>query len=96
MPAPSFAEFRDQALADGYAEVLERNWAADAIVPSHTHPFALTAIVAAGEMWLEVDGQTRHLLPGDRFELSFEQVHAEHYGPAGATYWVARRNLSRT
>ncbi len=76
--------------------MLERSWAADTVVDTHTHPFALTAIVAAGEMWLEIGGQTRHLLPGDHFELSFEQAHAKRYGPAGATYWVARRPPSRT
>ena len=29
---------------------------------------------------------------GDRFELSFEEPHAERYGPQGATYWAARRH----
>ena len=33
----------------------------------------------------------RHLQPGDRFELAAEVPHTERYGPAGATYWVARR-----
>lgn len=45
----------------------------------------------AGEMWLTVEGSTRHLLPGDRFELAAGVLHAERYGPQGATYWVARR-----
>ena len=92
MPAPSFAEFREQSLAQGYDEVLERIWAADSVVESHTHPFALKALVVAGEMWLQVEGHTRHLVSGDQFSLGHEQAHAERYGPAGATYWVARRN----
>ncbi len=43
-------------------------------------------------MWLTVDDQTQHLLPGDRFELEHGTPHSERYGSEGATYWVARRN----
>jgi hypothetical protein len=43
-------------------------------------------------MWLTVDGATRHLKTGDRFALDREVPHAERYGRAGATYWVARRS----
>ena len=43
-------------------------------------------------MWLSVGADTRHLRPGDTFELGFEVPHAERYGAEGATYWVARRN----
>ena len=42
-------------------------------------------------MWLSVGERTRHLLPGDTFQLDREVPHAERYGPQGATYWVARR-----
>jgi quercetin dioxygenase-like cupin family protein len=86
------ATFRQQALADGHETVLERIWPPREVVDTHTHPFAVRALVTAGEMWLTVDGATRHLLPGDAFSLSAEQPHAERYGPAGATYWAARHN----
>ena len=45
-------------------------------------------------MWLTVDTQTRHLRPGDRFDLAHDVPHAERYGSEGATYWVARRNAA--
>ena len=48
--------------------------------------------MVAGEMWLTCDGQTRHLLPGDRFEIASEAPHSERYGPSGATFWAARRH----
>jgi len=92
MPAATFAEFKAQSLAEGFDEVLERNWPADAVLDSHTHPFAVTARVVRGEMWLTVGNETRHLRAGDSFELGREEPHAERYGNAGATYWVARRN----
>jgi len=91
MPTLSFQEFKTQARALGFDEVLERPWPAHTVLETHSHPFALQALVTAGEMWLSVGETTRHLHPGDRFELDFDQPHAERYGPEGATYWVARR-----
>lgn len=93
MAHPDFDAFRQQALSTGYDEVLERQWPADAILDEHTHPFALKARVVQGEMWLIIDGYTRHLRPGDEFSLDCAMPHAERYGPLGATYWVARRHM---
>ena len=87
--------FEARMLAEGYEQVLERTWAPLTVLDTHTHPFDAKAVVTAGEMWLEVDGATRHLGPGDGFELAREVPHAERYGPTGATYWVARREGSR-
>lgn len=88
---PQFAEFESAERALGCDEVIARAWEADTVQDTHTHPFRARALVVEGEMWLTVDGSTRHLLPGDRFDLPAGQPHAERYGPQGATYWVARR-----
>ncbi len=90
MPA-SLDEFRSEALAAGFTEVLERTWAPDTVVAAHTHPFEAKAWIVQGEMWLRVAGKTRHLQVGDGFELAAGVLHDERYGPQGATYWVARR-----
>jgi hypothetical protein len=87
-----FKTFEGQALAEGFDEVLERTWPPDAIVESHTHPFAVKARVVRGEMWLTIGPDTRYLKVGDEFTLSRDEPHAERYGSAGASYWVARRN----
>jgi AraC-like ligand binding domain len=92
MPNNDFSAFESQALAQGFDEVLERQWAADTVLDEHTHPFSVQALVVQGEMWLRVGSDTRHLRAGDRFELGREVPHAERYGAEGATYWVARRN----
>lgn len=92
MNTTSFAAFEADALAAGFDEVLERRWAPDTVLDTHTHAFGVEAVVTQGEMWLSCDGSTRHLLPGDAFTLDPEVSHAERYGPEGATYWVARRN----
>lgn len=90
LPA-DFDSFRNDALARGYTEVLSREWAPGTVVEEHTHPFAAKAVVIAGELWLTVGEDTRHLQVGDGFELDAGVPHAERYGAEGATYWVARR-----
>jgi hypothetical protein len=89
-----FAHFEQDARARGCDEVTERHWAPDTLLDTHSHPFAVDALVVQGEMWLSWgEGEqavTRHLRPGERFVLAREVPHAERYGPEGATYWVAR------
>ena len=93
---PGSVDFEQQARdwrAQGWDEVAERQWPPAAVVPTHTHPFAVEALVVAGEMWLGTgEGAPRHLRPGDRFALDANQPHDERYGAEGATYWVARRH----
>jgi AraC-like protein len=91
-PTLSFDGFRKAALAEGYDQILERSWDPGTVLDEHAHPFDVSAIVTEGEMWLSCQGETRHLRPGDRFELERDVPHAERYGPQGATYWVARRH----
>jgi hypothetical protein len=83
--------FAADARARGFEDVVERHWEPLTVVDTHTHPFAVDAVVVQGEMWLTVGDTTRHLRPGDRFELARDEPHAERYGAEGAVYWVARR-----
>lgn len=92
MTDPTFAQFETAARARGFDEVLERQWAPDTFLDTHTHPFAVSARVVDGEFWLTIGDQVRHLHAGDHFELEADVPHAERYGPLGARYWVARRN----
>ena len=91
-PTMTFEAFQQQALAEGFDEVLERTWEPNTVLDTHTHPFAVKARVVAGQMWLSMGTQKRYLTPGDEFTLAREEPHAEQYGPEGATYWVARKN----
>jgi hypothetical protein len=92
-PVPTLDHFRKDMLAAGYDEVLERPWAPNTVVDTHTHPFEANAVVVQGEMWLAVEGSAaRQLLPGDRFHLQPNVPHSERHGAEGATYWVARRS----
>ena len=92
MTTPTFQQFEADARAQGFDEVLERQWQPDTVLADHAHPFSVSARVVQGEMWLTVGDQTQHLLAGDTFTLARDVPHAERYGREGATYWVARRN----
>jgi mannose-6-phosphate isomerase-like protein (cupin superfamily) len=87
----TFSEFEAEARAQGFDEVLAREWGPGVETGLHTHPFALQARVVRGEMWLTVGERTSHLKPGDTFALERDVPHAERYGAEGAVYWVTRR-----
>jgi hypothetical protein len=92
MNLPTFEAFSASTRAEGFNEVLERKWQPLLVLHTHTHSFAVKALVVEGEMWLTVGNDERHLLPGDEFALARDVPHAERYGAEGATYWVARRH----
>ncbi len=94
MTTISYADFEAQARQRGFDEVLERVWAPGHEVPTHTHPFDVSARMVQGELWLTCGSNTQHLLPGDCFELAMDAPHAERYGPEGATFWAARKHPS--
>ena len=86
-----FEEFRQDALAHGYDEVLVRDWPAETVLAEHAHPFSARALVVRGELWLRVGHEMeQHLRVGDTFEVERDTPHAERYGPDGATFWVKR------
>jgi quercetin dioxygenase-like cupin family protein len=92
MNLPSFVEFRQKALAAGFDEVIEREWAPNTVLETHTHPFGVYALLTQGEMWLTMNGHTQHVVPGSVFELALNVPHDERYGAEGAAYWVARKS----
>ncbi len=91
MQTMTFDEFQARARQRGFDEVVTRSWGPNVDAEEHSHPFAVEALVVAGEMWLTIAGDTRHLQPGDTFTLDRDMPHAERYGVDGATYWAARR-----
>ncbi len=96
MTHPNFQDFETAAHAEGYTEVITREWPPLTVLDTHSHPFDAKALVVSGELWLSVgsgaDKQTQHITAGQRFELARHIPHDERYGPEGATFWVARRS----
>ena len=95
MTPMTYQTFEAAALSRGFDEVLERKWAPLAQVGAHSHPFDADALLVQGEMWLTVNDVARHLRLGDTFNLDANIVHSERYGAEGATFWVARRHVSK-
>ncbi|MGJ7565638.1 AraC family transcriptional regulator [Variovorax sp. GB1R11] len=91
MTLATFSEFETTMRAAGFADIGVRDYPEATEAANHTHDFAVKALVVRGEMWLTVNGDTRHLVVGDTFEMDHETVHSERYGVDGATYWAARR-----
>ena len=82
----------EQALrADGYDEVLTRVWEPGQVVPEHTHPFDVRALVVEGEFTLTCNGAARVYRKGEIFSLAALTPHGEAYGPAGARFLAGRR-----
>lgn len=92
MNPSTFEDFRAAAQAEGFDEILVREWSPGQHLDTHTHPFALKVLVVRGEVLLGCEGHTRRVAAGEWFELAREVPHAEHYGPEGATFWAARRH----
>jgi quercetin dioxygenase-like cupin family protein len=91
MSLPTLEQYAAEARSLGYDQVVVRDWAPGEEISEHVHPFDARGLVVSGEFWLTVGGETRHLRPGDLFEVPRGTPHAERYGPHGATFWAARR-----
>ena len=87
-----FSQFESTQKANGYDEVLVREWAPHFSNETHAHPFDSHVRVHRGEFWLTTLGQTTHFKAGDHFKVPRDQPHSERYGSEGATFWAARKN----
>lgn len=92
MKPATFDAFEQASRSAGYDEILERVWEPNKVIPTHTHPFDVTAVITQGDMLLTVGDLKRHLRPGDTFDVAAGVPHAEHYGEQGTSLWVARRH----
>ena len=92
MSNETFELFQARKLGEGFDEVLIRHWEPDFSNEPHQHPFDTDALVAQGEFWLTIHGQTMHVMKGQCFQVPRGVTHREQYGPQGAVFWAARKN----
>jgi quercetin dioxygenase-like cupin family protein len=90
-PHASLIEFTAQAMEDGFDEVVQKEWAADLVIEKHAHAFDVRVQVNRGEVNLSLATGIQKIEAGHTFYLARNTEHAEHYGPEGATFWVARK-----
>jgi hypothetical protein len=60
----NFQQFEADLKAQGFDEVLARDWAPLTVVGTHVHSFAPKALVVRGEMWLTIGKHTQHIPTG--------------------------------
>jgi quercetin dioxygenase-like cupin family protein len=87
--------FEARLRAEGYDEILTKTLAPNAVIPEHTHPFDVLAMVVDGEATIDCGQGPRTYRPGDLLEVPRGVVHSEHYGPNGYTFIVGRRHAPR-
>jgi quercetin dioxygenase-like cupin family protein len=84
--------FKQQLIADGYLEIVDKTLEPGTIIDTHTHPFDVRALVLEGEATITCHGEApRTFRPGDILELEANRPHSEHYGPNGYRFLVGRR-----
>lgn len=90
-PQPTLIEFTAQAMDDGFDEIIQKEWASDLVLETHTHPYDVRVQVSAGQVLLSLASGVQKFESGQGFFLARGVEHAEQYGPQGATFWVARK-----
>ena len=64
----NFVSFEAAAKRGGYTEVIAKDWEPSLVLERHTHPYDVDALLVSGNLALEIDGETRHLVAGDAFQ----------------------------
>ena len=85
------SQFMQMLQQEGYPEPIEVRQDPNGFLNDHTHPFAVKALVIDGSIQIVIQGNCKTYLAGDVFQLDFEQLHAESYGPAGVVYLASRK-----
>jgi quercetin dioxygenase-like cupin family protein len=83
-------DFEAALQSDGY-EIVARTMEPNTTNPDHAHDFDARVLVVAGEMTLDRDGARHAYHPGEMFEITHGDRHAEIAGPDGASYIAGRR-----
>jgi quercetin dioxygenase-like cupin family protein len=84
-------QFIEMLQQEGYPEAVEVRQAPNGFLNDHIHSFAVKALVLDGSIEIVTQGNSKTYLAGDVFQLAFEQLHAESYGPAGVIYLASRK-----
>ena len=85
-------KFAQQLTVDGFDEVLARTLPAKQKLDVHTHPFAVKALVTAGQVTLGVGGELIVYRVGDVFSIAKNCEHSELYGDEGVSYMLGRKH----
>ncbi len=83
--------FETRLRNEGFSQTVIVEREANGRLGLHTHPFEALALILAGEIRIDVDGESRLYRVGEVFHLAAAEPHSESYGPDGVRYLVGRR-----
>jgi len=83
--------FESRLRDEGFSQTVIVEREANGRLDLHTHPFEALALILAGEIRIDADGESRLYRVGEVFHLVAEQPHSERYGPEGVRYRVGLR-----
>ena len=86
------SQFMQMLQQEGYPEPIEVRQDPNGFLNDHTHPFAVKALVIDGSIDILIQGNRRTYSVGDVFQLGFEELHSETYGPNGVIYLASRNH----
>ena len=86
------AAFEARLRAEGYDEILTKTLEPNVVIPTHTHPYDVLALVLDGEATIDCGDGPRVYRPGDELTVARDLPHSEVYGPAGYTFLFGRRH----
>jgi len=85
-------EFIEMLQQEGYPDPIEVKQVPNGSLAEHTHPFAVKALVIDGRIDISTQGNRKTYFAGDVFQLGFEELHSESYGPTGVIYLASRNH----
>ena len=85
-------QFIEMLQQEGFPDPVEVKKVPNGSLGEHTHPFAVKALVIDGSIDISIQGDRKTYSMGDVFQLGFEELHSESYGPTGVTYLASRNH----
>ena len=85
------AEFRAQAVENGFADFQYKDYASDLDIPLHRHNFAVTLLVTSGEFALQFEDRKEIFPTGVVYTLGANVLHGERAGAQGAVALLAKK-----
>lgn len=84
-------EFLQSLKISGFPEPVLVEQPANGSLDLHTHDFEVRALVVAGSIQINCEGNQRDFQVGDEFHLQHKEAHTEHYGINGVKYLASRK-----
>jgi mannose-6-phosphate isomerase-like protein (cupin superfamily) len=85
------AELESQLQKQGFTHTYVWQDGAEVFYPDHTHDKLTAHVILDGGMKLIMNGKSRTLYPGDRFDIPAGVVHSAIMGPRGCRYLIGEK-----